>query len=538
MEEEREKLTGFYQRHGFLKAAVETNVFPAGKKEKRVDIEFLIRENDPVLVGKVELNFIAKEPEQKIREEIQKAYFESRKLAPGVRFADEDLLHDRSLIKKAADERGYADSRIEYQLNVDTAANRTGIQFNFSAGTKCYLGNTTFLLQGGEPENRPFLLKYISYKHGDIFTASSLEKTQKQIYGIGLYNVVSVVPARNRSKADTIPVEVLLRKASPYKVKFGVGYGREERFRGFVDFQYLGFLGGIRRLNLFLKHSYLEPYRADLKFTQPGIWGIHSSLVIRPYLMKQNEPGYSLVKYGSDVLLNKQLVRNLNATTGYFREVNKLDTASIGHSDILPGDISDYYNKMGVTLGVLFDNSMPLFNPSKGWIFAANAKYSGFGNSTHHFLKMLAEVRNYRLVGSVVFAWKVKYGISFSYDEDEVIPVDESFFAGGSTSVRGWQRSYLGPIGEDDIPLGGKSSFETSLESRIPVIEKVHGVVFMDAGNVWEETDAFRLNELRYAAGAGIRIDTPIGPVRFDLARPVWDVQNKWQWHLSVGHAF
>ena len=159
--------------------------------------------------------------------------------------------------------------------------------------------------------------------------------------------------------------------------------------------------------------------------------------------MKQNEPGYTLVKYGSDITLSKRLMRNLNGTAGYFREVNNLDTTSIGYRDVLPGSIDDYYNKMGISTGILYDNSKPLFNPSKGWIFAANAKYSGFGNSTHHFLKLLSEVRNYRSVSRVIFAWKIKYGMSFSYDADGMLPVDERFFAGeaavsGDGSDRSW----------------------------------------------------------------------------------------------------
>ena len=60
----------------------------------------------------------------------------------------------------------------------------------------------------------------------------------------------------------------------------------------------------------------------------------------------------------------------------------------------------------------------------------------------------------------------------------------------------------------------------------------------MDAGNVWQDTYAVELGDLRYAAGAGIRFETPIGPIRFDMARPVWDEKKSWQWHLSVGHAF
>jgi outer membrane translocation and assembly module TamA len=55
---------------------------------------------------------------------------------------------------------------------------------------------------------------------------------------------------------------------------------------------------------------------------------------------------------------------------------------------------------------------------------------------------------------------------------------------------------------------------------------------------VWRDVQNTSLDDLRYAAGLGLRYTTPIGPVRLDAARPVWDDQSLWQFHLSVGEAF
>ena len=60
----------------------------------------------------------------------------------------------------------------------------------------------------------------------------------------------------------------------------------------------------------------------------------------------------------------------------------------------------------------------------------------------------------------------------------------------------------------------------------------------MDCGNVWIESYTWKLNEVRYSLGIGLRVNTPIGPVRFDIARPVFDEDKKVQFHFSVGHAF
>ena len=60
----------------------------------------------------------------------------------------------------------------------------------------------------------------------------------------------------------------------------------------------------------------------------------------------------------------------------------------------------------------------------------------------------------------------------------------------------------------------------------------------MDCGNVWGGEFTYHLNELRYSVGLGIRINTPIGPVRVDGASPIFDQEKKTQFHFSIGHAF
>jgi outer membrane protein insertion porin family len=116
--------------------------------------------------------------------------------------------------------------------------------------------------------------------------------------------------------------------------------------------------------------------------------------------------------------------------------------------------------------------------------------------------------------------------------------VEERFFAGGSHSVRGWSRSNLGPKDEFGVPVGGNSLLEGSLEFRFDVGRKMKFTLFTDCGNVWTNSFHYRLNDLHYAAGAGLKIKTPIGPAGIDFARPIFDSEDKWQFHFNIGHSF
>jgi outer membrane protein insertion porin family len=76
------------------------------------------------------------------------------------------------------------------------------------------------------------------------------------------------------------------------------------------------------------------------------------------------------------------------------------------------------------------------------------------------------------------------------------------------------------------------------VELRFTIYGPLGGVVFTDWGNVWRETYTYRLDDLRYSAGAGVRFKTPVGKIRMDFARPIFDDSRTWQFHLSIGPAF
>ena len=80
-----------------------------------------------------------------------------------------------------------------------------------------------------------------------------------------------------------------------------------------------------------------------------------------------------------------------------------------------------------------------------------------------------------------------------------------------------------------------------SMEIRFPLYRKLRAAVFLDAGQVWAQHTSPRPGELEAAAGPGLMIDTPVGPVRVDLGinlteRPA--DEPGWVLHLAIGHPF
>jgi len=134
------------------------------------------------------------------------------------------------------------------------------------------------------------------------------------------------------------------------------------------------------------------------------------------------------------------------------------------------------------------------------------------------------------------------------------LPASQRFYSGGSTSVRGFQLDRLGVpeiLTPDGLSVGGNglvvlnSEIRTRVWSddarRVPFVDTLGVVGFLDAGNVFKNASDIRLQDLRPAAGFGVRIGSALGPIRLDFGwqlRPHLPGQKGWEYHLSIGEAF
>ncbi|HKW19177.1 MAG TPA: POTRA domain-containing protein [Terriglobales bacterium] len=180
---------------------------------------------------------------------------------------------------------------------------------------------------------------------------------------------------------------------------------------------------------------------------------------------------------------------------------------------------------------------------------------SAFG-STADFTRLFSQYAFYKPVHGMVFANSIRLGLAAPYANSDV-PTSERFFAGGGTTLRGFPINEAGPVrnvpfcqaGQTancpliPIPVGGNQLFILNSELRypIPIMSNLGGVVFYDGGNVYRRINLPEfVDNYTNTVGIGLRYNTPIGPVRFDIGHNLNPVPgiSSWQYFITLGQAF
>jgi outer membrane protein insertion porin family len=525
------RIIAFYNTEGFLKAKVDTFSVELDEAAQTAKISIRLTEGDSVTIRKLHFELNARDDFDRERcGKILQGLKSQLQLTEGHRYRDAALQSDRDLIYRDIANAGYPYITVRPSPSLSQDKTTLDLTLVVDPGPHSVFGEIE--VAGNERVPASEVIKQLAFRKGEVFNRDAVQKSQAQIYQLGIFQFVTIQLLFGDGTSQKLPVRVKLREAPTTTTKFGFGYGREDRIRVSADSQILG-LGGARRLNIQAKRSARELVNVNFTLTQPAFPDRLSVLSIYPFYRHQKETAFEVKRFGANLAVQRKMGIYTNGFINYTLENSEEEN----QSDPNPAGSN---NKSAISFGMIRNSSAPLFSPTHGTVRSATVTFSGLGFNSVRYVRFIGEhIKYWPLANRLVLAQKIKIGWMEAIGAGTIIPKEERFYAGGSNSVRGWQRQLLGPFGADNKPAGGNLLLDASIELRYPIWGLLSGVTFFDFGNVWID----EISGVSYAFGLGLRFDTLIGPVRLDLGIPTFEGKDVFALkestiHISVGHAF
>jgi outer membrane protein assembly complex protein YaeT len=456
---------------------------------------------------------------------------------------------------------GYNDVAIQYSQVKDVPKKIVDVTFNILENQQRIFQEVE--IEGNQNTSESLVRTQIAFKPGAIVSYDKLSQARSNLYNTGAYSFVeiAVMPLEDQTEVHPNQTAVRLiarvRELQPWQLRYGGFYDTDRGPGGIVDFSNHNMLGSARVVGLQTR------YDSDLRevrtyFSQPTLRRLPLKSIFAAFQRRELHTGddpqsnlddFITERVGFSPTFEYRLNKNNVLMFGYrFEKTHTYDRVP---NPIIPFDIQ--LRVAPLTSSFTRDTRDDPLDASRGR-FTSHAFEWGVARlgSQLRYTKYFGQYFAYLPFGKptivpwvhtsrnrLVVALGSRLGIAKGLGGQEVIP-SERFFAGGGTTVRGFDQDLLGPLDFAGKPSGGDAMLVLNSEFRFPLYKFFDGVAFVDAGNVYPHLADFKPFDLRASHGLGLRIRTPYAVLRVDYAMKMSPRPNesRAKFFFSIGQAF
>ena len=395
--------------------------------------------------------------------------------------------------------------------------------------------------------------RHLVYRPGEPFHLDALRESESRLTRLALFESATI-EVLGTPDSDVVPTRVRVEEAGQRQVTVGGAYGSEGHLWAEGQFRHVNFLGGARTLGVAGRWSSIDR-GGRVEFVEPRLFGPRYSLRATGDAQWVEEPTCSLHRGGGAVHVTRRFGPTwppstpTETTVSFAYASSTVDVGSVDGSAPESGSLDGVLSTVAVDFHR--DTTESVLDPRQGYRVSARSEQGGgwFGGD-FTYAEIQLEGRHFVSLGDrVVLANRAHAGALSQPDSaGSAVPLFTRFYLGGASSLRGWGRHEVGPLGESGTPGGGLTMFEAGSEARVQAAGPLSFAVFIDAGNAWDRSWHLDLRDLRSSVGAGVRVLTPLGPVRLDYGYQLTPFDGlvideeprnrRWRVHFSIGQAF
>ncbi|PNU20914.1 outer membrane protein assembly factor BamA [Geothermobacter hydrogeniphilus] len=514
LQNDLELIADQYFNIGYLQVKVRKPVILISEDRKYVDIYIQIEEGDQFRVGKLDIAGDLIKPKADLLAEL--------KTKPGDIFKRNVLRKDVLKLNDAYADQGYAYVNVAPLTQLDTERRLVDLKFDIEKGPLVRINRIH--IAGNTKTRDKVIRREVQLAEGELFSSTKIKASRRRINNLGFFEEVEVSTNKTANE-QLMDIDIQVKERPTGNFSIGAGYSSIDGLIAQGSVSQDNFLGLALKLNLSgsfggrtttYNVGLLDPHFLDTRFALGGDL----------FKTKYEYSEYDRASIGGDIKLGFQFGEDNSALFIYRyeqKDITNVDPAaafeiqeSLGRSTI-----------SSLSTKITRDRTDYRLDPTRGYLTEFSSELAGWGGS-EQYAKLILQHRHF-----FPFKWETYFVIHGQIGYlgaigGKTLPVDEKFFLGGLSSIRGFDWREVGPRvqlkdstgtpipGAYDYVGGDKEAF-ANFEYIFPLIKEVKfkGVVFFDIGNAWDANEDY-FSGMRYSTGAGIRWTSPMGPLRLE----------------------
>jgi surface antigen len=383
-----------------------------------------------------------------------------------------------------------------------------------------------------------------SVKPGEILEAKNVEATIRDLYRTGIFTSIEPVVSGSETDPNARSIEFLVEERPTTTINGSISYGTSVGLVGGLKLADTNFLGRGQEASINLEASNKGDKTFDISWFDPWIRNTEriqagGSIYWRESVDDNAGPldVEKVRKIGTRWTigkgLNDKIYVRLSARYDHYKEI-------LGSKQI-----NDTYNLIAITPSLIYDSRDNSYAPTKGIYSTLTYEKGDLIKDKRKYDQFEADLRAYHhtfFKDKNVMAYRVVWGSTGSGTPDAL-----RFSIGGAETLRGYEYG----------KFEGFNKFHATVENRTQINKTLQFVTFFDIGNAWQKStvvggrkintpdrhNASNFADLKKGVGVGIRLNTPIGPLRFDYGWPL-DPEEKGgqktggKFYFSFGQTF
>ena len=501
---DRDRIRNEYYNNGYIKMEVGEPEAKIHKKDNFIEVVFRIKEGPQYKVSNIGFEGNSHLTYDDLIKIVQ--------LKKGSVFSSDKFRKDIENLTKAFTAEGYAFANIDPRTYTDDDERQVRLNYVIEENQLVYINR--IIIEGNVKTRDRVIRRQLRIVEGEKYSSTKIERSKDAIQKTNYFEEVGVVedPVGN----DKMDLHLKVKEKSTGTFTIGAGFSTLDGIVGLFQISQnnLFGLGYSARLTGELG---TERSRYILNFTNSWLYDKPITLGIDLFRWEDEYFDYDERVTGAAVRIGHPIIgRKLYITYRLAYEILRISDIEEGSSwqiKQFKGDTSTVSIAPSLVWNTL-DNPA---DPARGNKTELMVKYAGLGGDSE-FVKTVFSSQQYQpLIWKFVGMLNGEIGY-VNEISNKPVPLNERFFLGGMHSIRGYKYGDISPEDEAGYEYGGDKYLLFNAETTFPLSEEINlkGVVFFDMGNVWESGESILSSGLKKAVGAGLRWNSPFGPLRIE----------------------